>query len=143
MNETNELTVMERISDTVTEAGARLAVKATNFAVKSTNVVGKLMTKKAGKVLVTLPLALSVCTITACASGGAGSADSMLQEIEKILKEWIPKLGAMLVGVGGIQLAIGFKDDDTTGKTRGMQTIVGGAIVIAIAGVISLTNSGG
>ena len=37
MNETNELTVMERISDTMTEAGARLAVKATN-------VLGKLMT---------------------------------------------------------------------------------------------------
>ena len=30
MNEKNELTVMERISDTVTETGARLAVKATN-----------------------------------------------------------------------------------------------------------------
>ncbi|MBD5445331.1 MAG: hypothetical protein HDR29_07250, partial [Lachnospiraceae bacterium] len=116
MNET-KLTVMERISDTITEAGARIAVKATNA-------LGKLMTKKTGKVLVTLPLALSACTITAYA---ANDADSMLAEIETILKDWIPKLGMMLVAVGGIQLAIGFKDDDTTGKTRGMQTIVGGA----------------
>ena len=130
MNET-KLTVMERISDTITEAGARIAVKATNA-------LGKLMTKKTGKVLVTLPLALSACTITAYA---ANDADSMLAEIEKILKDWIPKLGMMLVAVGGIQLAIGFKDDDTTGKTRGMQTIVGGAIVIAIAGIISFTSS--
>lgn len=132
MNENKELTVMERISDTVTEAGARLAVKATNA-------LGKLMTKRVGKVLVTLPLALSACTITAHASSGA---DGMLSQIETILKEWIPKLGMMLVAVGGIQLAIGFKDDDTTGKTRGMQTIVGGAIVIAIAGIISFTSSG-
>ena len=131
MNET-KLTVMERISDTITEAGARIAVKATNA-------LGKLMTKKTGKVLVTLPLALSACTITAYA---ANDADSMLAEIEKILKDWIPKLGMMLVAVGGIQLAIGFKDDDTTGKTRGMQTIVGGAIVIAIAGIISFTSGG-
>ena len=132
MNEKNELTVMERISDTVTETGARLAVKATN-------VLGKLITKKAGKILVTLPLVLSACTVTAYA---AGDADSMLSEIETILKDWIPKLGMMLVAVGGIQLAIGFKDDDTTGKTRGMQTIVGGAIVIAIAGIISFTSGG-
>ncbi len=132
MNEKNELTVMERISDTVTETGARLAVKATN-------VLGKLITKKAGKILVTLPFVLSACTVTAYA---AGDADSMLSEIETILKDWIPKLGMMLVAVGGIQLAIGFKDDDTTGKTRGMQTIVGGAIVIAIAGIISFTSGG-
>lgn len=131
MNENKELTVMERISDTVTETGARLAVKATNA-------LGKLMTKKAGKVLVTLPLALSACTITVYAD----EATDMLNQIEKILKEWIPKLGMLLVAVGGIQLAIGFKDEDTTGKTRGMQTIVGGAIVIAIAGIIKLSGGG-
>lgn len=125
-----ELTVMERISDTVTETGARLAVKATNA-------LGKLMTKRVGKVLITLPFVLSMCTMTVYAD----EADAMLGQIETILKDWIPKLGTLLVAVGGIQLAIGFKDEDTTGKTRGMQTIVGGAIVIAIAEVIKLTGS--
>lgn len=132
MNEKNELTVMERISDTVTETGARLAVKATNG-------LGRLMTKRAGKVLVILPFVLSMCTMTAFAAGG--DANAMLGEIETILKEWIPKLGMLLIAVGGIQLAIGFKDEDTTGKTRGMQTIVGGAIVIAVAGIISFASS--
>lgn len=134
MNETNELTVMERISDTVTEAGARLAVKATNFAVKSTNVVGKLMTKKVGKVLVTLPLALSMCAITVCAEGA--DADGTIKEIVSQLKDWIPRLGAMIVVVGGIQMGIGFKDDDATGKTRGMQCMIGGAIVAAIGKLV-------
>ena len=135
MNETNnELTVMERISDTVTETGARLAVKATNFAVKSTNVVGKLMTKKAGKMLVTLPLALSMCAITACAEGA--DADGTISEIVSQLKTWTPRLGAMIVVVGGIQMGIGFKDDDATGKTRGMQCMIGGAIVAAIGKLV-------
>ncbi len=131
MNEKKELTVMERIFDTVTETGARLAIKATNG-------LGRLMTKRVGKVLVTLPFVLSMCTMTVFA---AGDADAMLAKIEEILKEWIPKLGMLLIAVGGIQLAIGFKDEDTTGKTRGMQTIVGGAIVIAIAGIISFASS--
>ena len=129
MNETNELTVMERISDTVTETGARLAVKATNA-------LGKLMTKKAGKVLVTLPLVLSACTITACAEGNA-DAEATIQKIIEILSTWIPRLGGLLVVVGGIQLGIGFKDDDATGKTRGMQCMIGGAIVAAIGAAVS------
>ncbi len=131
MNETNELTVMERISDTMTEAGARLAVKATN-------VLGKLMTKKTGKVLVTLPLALSMCTVTAFAAGDDGGAEETINKIIELLKLWIPRLGGLLVIVGGIQLAIGFKDDDATGKTRGMQCMIGGAIVAAIGKMVSL-----
>ena len=127
MNETNELTVMERISDTVTETGARLAVKATN-------VLGKLMTKKAGKVLVTLPLALSMCTVTAFAADDGG-AEETINKILELLKIWVPRLGGLLVIVGGIQLAIGFKDDDATGKTRGMQCMIGGAIEIGRAHV--------
>ena len=93
MNETNELTVMERISDTVTETGARLAVKATN-------VLGKLMTKKAGKVLVTLPLALSMCTVTAFAADDGG-AEETINKILELLKIWVPRLGGLLVIVGG------------------------------------------
>lgn len=129
MNETKELTVMERISDTVTEAGARLAVKATNA-------LGRLMTKKSGKVLVTLPLALSICTITAFAEGER-NAEGTIETIIGLLKTWIPRLGGLLVVVGGIQLGIGFKDDDATGKTRGMQCMIGGAIVAAIGAAVS------
>lgn len=127
MNEKNELTVMERISDTVTETGARLAVKATNG-------LGILMTKRIGKVLVTLPLVLSMCTVTAYAV----DADEMINKIIELLKLWIPRLGGLLVIVGGIQLGIGFKDDDATGKTRGMQCMIGGAIVAAIGLMVSL-----
>ena len=127
MNEKNELTVMERISDTVTETGARLAVKATNG-------LGIIMTKRIGKVLVTLPLVLSMCTVTAYAA----DADEMINKIIELLMLWIPRLGGLLVIVGGIQLGIGFKDDDATGKTRGMQCMIGGAIVAAIGLMVSL-----
>ena len=42
----------------------------------------------------------------------------------------------MIVVVGGIQMGIGFKDDDATGKTRGMQCMIGGAIVAAIGKLV-------
>lgn len=122
---------IEKIEDAATTAGAKAMVKATNC-------VGKLMTKRAGKILVTLPLALSLMAVTVFADGGSnGGAEGTINTIIGLLKTWIPRLGALLVVVGGIQLGIGFKDDDQTGKTRGMQCMIGGAIVAAIGASVS------
>ena len=122
---------IEMLEDAATTAGAKAMVKATNC-------VGKLMTKRAGKILVTLPLALSLMALTVFADGGTnGGAEGTINTIIGLLKTWIPRLGALLVVVGGIQLGIGFKDDDQTGKTRGMQCMIGGAIVAAIGASVS------
>lgn len=123
-----DMTVMDKINDVVCDAGARAMLAATNA-------TGKLMTKKWGKMLLTVPLALSMMVaITACAEDG--KADSFINEIIELLKEWIPRLGGLIIVVGGIQLGIGFKDEDSTGKTRGMQTMIGGAIVTAIGTLV-------
>lgn len=122
---------IEKIEDAATTAGAKAMVKATNC-------VGKLMTKRTGKILVTLPLALSLMAVTVFADGGSnGGAEGTINTIIGLLKTWIPRLGALLVVVGGIQLGIGFKDDNQTGKTRGMQCMIGGAIVAAIGASVS------
>ena len=122
---------IEKLEDAATTAGAKAMVKATNC-------VGKVMTKRAGKILVTLPLALSLMAVTVFADGGTnGGAEGTINTIIGLLKTWIPRLGALLVVVGGIQLGIGFKDDDQTGKTRGMQCMIGGAIVAAIGASVS------
>lgn len=128
-NERTEMLVMDRAVDTMTTVSARAAVKATNA-------VGRLMTKRVGKLLLAVPLAMSCLAVTASAEGDGGAEETM-QSIIDILHTWIPRLGGMLVAVGGIQLGIGFKDDDSTGKTRGMQCMVGGAIVMAIGTVVS------
>lgn len=122
----------EKITDTVTTAGAKAMVKATNA-------MGKLMTKRYGKMLVMLPLAISMLAVTVFAAESSASADAegTIDQIIELLKVWIPRLGGLLVVVGGIQLGIGFKDDDATGKTRGMQCMIGGAIVAAIGGAVN------
>lgn len=129
MNEKENLSVGERVADVLTETGARTMVKATN-------VMGKLASKRIGKLLIVLPLVLSMCTITAFADGST-SPDTAINSIIELLQTWIPRLGGMLIVVGGIQLGIGFKDDDATGKTRGMQCMIGGAIVAAIGTAVN------
>lgn len=119
---------MEKFEDAVITTGAKAAVNATNC-------VGKLMTRKTGKLLVTIPVVLSLLTMSVFADGT--DADATINTIIGLLTTWIPRLGGLLVVVGGIQLGIGFKDDDATGKTRGMQCMIGGAIVAAIGAAVS------
>lgn len=104
-------------------------------AVKATTALGNLMSRKTGKLLVLIPLTASMMAITVFAEDT--SAEGTIKAIVGLLQTWIPRLGAMLVAVGGIQFAMGFKDDDQTGKTRGMQCMVGGAIVAAVGKLVS------
>lgn len=128
MNNGNEMTTL---SDKITEASARAMLHATNAA-------GKVLTKKWGKYLLVLPVVISLCTMTVCATSGGSSTNpnDFINEIIKLLKEWIPRLGGMVIVVGGIQLGLGFKDDNQDGKTRGMQCMIGGAIVAAIGTMV-------
>jgi len=48
------------------------------------------------------------------------------------LVPWIGRLGGVVMLLGGIMFGLGFKNDDADGKTRGLQTLVAGAIVIAV-----------
>ena len=124
--------IKEKIENTAVEVGATAMVKATNA-------VNKLSAKRMKKLLTILPImliALSLVTIPAFAESGATSADSFIDTVVELLKKWIPRLGGMIVVVGGIQFGIGFKDDNADGKTRGMQCMVGGAIVAAIGALV-------
>lgn len=128
MNNGNEMTTL---SDKITEASARAMLHATNAA-------GKVLTKKWGKYLLVLPVVISLCTMTVCATSGGTTTDpnSFINEIIKLLQLWIPRLGGLVIVVGGIQLGLGFKDDNQDGKTRGMQCMIGGAIVAAIGALV-------
>ena len=127
MNNGNEMTTL---SDKIIEASARAMLHATNAA-------GKVLTKKWGKYLLVLPVVMSLCTMTVCASSGGTDPDAFINKIVGLLQTWIPRLGGMVVVVGGIQLGLGFKDDNQDGKTRGMQCMIGGAIVAAIGKLVS------
>lgn len=66
----------------------------------------------------------------------ADSADTMWETIKSTLTVWIKRLGGMVVFVGGIMFALGWKRDDADQKSQGISTVVAGAIVVAITAAI-------
>ena len=119
---------IEKVQYAIAETEAKVMLKAIN-------VTGKLMSTKAGKAMLAVPMAMAACTVVASAADGT-DAQKMMDEIMKALKPGVVALGSLIAVVGGIQTGVGFKDDNADGKTRGFQTLVGGAIVAAVGGII-------
>ena len=60
-------------------------------------------------------------------------ADSLWKTVADLLKTWVTRLGGTVMFVGGIMFGLGWKNDDADGKTRGINTVIAGAIVCAVA----------
>jgi hypothetical protein len=71
-------------------------------------------------------------------AGGAAPPAADADALERwnavlgLLTPWIGRLGGVVMLIGGIMFGLGFKNDDADSKTRGLQTLVAGAIVIAV-----------
>jgi len=76
-----------------------------------------------------------VMTVYAAAPAAGGTGDTALAKWNAVigfLVPWIQRLGGVVMLIGGIMFGLAFKNDDADGKTRALQTLVAGAIVIAV-----------
>lgn len=101
----------------------------------ATNAAGRAMTTKAGKAALIVPIAVYACTMTAQAAGET-DAQGMIDGIMGVLKPGVIALGSLVAVIGGIQTGVAFKDDNPDGKTRGFMTLIGGAIIAAVGGLV-------
>lgn len=70
---------------------------------------------------------------TAYATAEGGDAKALWDKLFLEVETWVKRLGAMLMFLGGIMFAMGFKSDDAEQKSRGLSTAIAGALVIGIA----------
>lgn len=123
---------INNVQDKVNEVGARAMLAASNAA-------GRAMNTRLGRAALVLPMVVSACTITASAEGA--DAQGMIDAIMAVLGPGVIALGSLVAVVGGIQTGVGFKDDNADGKTRGFQTLIGGAIIAAVGAIIPASLS--
>lgn len=124
--------VMDNVQNKVNEVGAKAMLVAVNA-------TGKAMNTRLGRAALVVPMAVSACTITASAEGA--DAQGMIDAIMGVLGPGVIALGSLVAVVGGIQTGVGFKDDNADGKTRGFQTLIGGAIIAAVGAIIPASLS--
>lgn len=97
--------------------------------------IGGFLNKHMG--LLTVIVLLGV-TLTGIVSATAtSSADTLWQTIAGLVQTWVTRLGGVVMFVGGIMFGLGWKNEDAEQKSRGVSTIISGAIVIAVAALTS------
>ena len=76
---------------------------------------------------------LSIGGISAAFAAPANPADTLWSTITDLIGTWVTRLGGVVIFVGAIMFAMGWKSDDADGKSRGVSTIISGAIVTAVS----------
>lgn len=77
-------------------------------------------------------------TGTALASGGTNAADSLWNTLRDLIGTWVTRLGMVIMFVGGVMFALGWKQEDASQKSTGINTIIAGAIATALGGMVAL-----
>ncbi len=91
---------------------------------------GQMMNRKA-------TLLAAVLLVAVAMSGTVFAADALWGTISGLIETWVTRLGGVVMFVGGIMFGLGWKSDDAEQKSRGISTIIAGAIVIAVAALTS------
>lgn len=85
----------------------------------------------------TLACMVAMLVMLGCSVAFAGDkADSMWTTIKDKLSTWVERLGGMIVFVGGVMFALGWKRDDADQKSQGISTVIAGALIVAITASI-------
>lgn len=81
--------------------------------------------------LVAAYMMMSCMSTTAFAVDSEG-VDTFNTVVEFIV-DWVARIGLVIGFIGAVQFAMGFKDDNADGKTRGLMCLASGFIVFAVA----------
>lgn len=63
-------------------------------------------------------------------------AEDLWTTLATLIGKWVTRLGAVIIFVGGIMFALGWKSDDAEQKSRGIATVISGALVTALAAMV-------
>ncbi len=64
-------------------------------------------------------------------------AETMWSRLTETITLWVGRLGGVVIFVGGVMFALGWKSEDAEQKSRGISTIIAGAMVVAVSGLTS------
>ena len=95
---------------------------------------GLFLNKNANRIAVCM-MACMVMSASFCFA--AAGADALWNTISTLIQTWVTRLGAVVFFVGGVLFGLGWKDNDASQKSTGINTMIAGGIVMAVAGFAS------
>ena len=97
--------------------------------------LGQFVQEHSGTLACCLMVCLMIGKVVCAAPTSGDKAETMWTTVTDLVAKWVTRLGGVVIFVGGIMFALGWKQDDADQKARGIQTMIAGAMVAAIAGI--------
>lgn len=97
--------------------------------------LGQFIQKHSGTLACCLMVCLMIGKVVCATTASGDKAETMWTTVTDLVAKWVTRLGGVVIFVGGIMFALGWKSDDADQKSRGIQTMIAGAMVAAIAGI--------
>jgi len=82
---------------------------------------------------ITVITCLLLMGIMVMSVASASGADALWTTVSGLIQTWVTRLGGVVMFVGGVMFGLGWKSDDAEQKSRGVSTLIAGAIVVAVA----------
>ena len=117
--------------DKIMNANATKQMKKENKFANMVSSFGRFVNRNSGMITLCLMLVLVMSSTVF-----ADQADDMWALVAGLIQKWVTRLGLVIMFVGGVLFGIGWQSDDPSRKTQGIQSIVAGAIVIAVAQLV-------
>lgn len=89
-------------------------------------------TKKLPKLIATTGATMLATMSTSMTVFATGADTSSIDKFVDFACEWLKKIGAVVMLVGGVMFALGWQREDAEGKTRGLQTLMAGGMIVAL-----------
>jgi hypothetical protein len=90
----------------------------------------KFLKSKRGDKLLKVGQTLCVASLVL---GTVALGEPSVDAFTALIADWASKIGGIVAFVGGIDFAMGWKNDDPSERIRGMKTFIAGAMIFAIA----------
>lgn len=76
---------------------------------------------------------MNLLFMTSASFAAPGDPDDVFNKTIDFIAGWVNKFGFAIAFIGAIMFAMGFRNDDAEGKTRGLRALISGLIVAAVA----------
>lgn len=100
-----------------------------NNLTKNAQSFGQFLNKNAGRIA----LVMLICMAMSATVFATAGADVLWTTIAGLIEKWVTRLGGVCIFIGGVLFGLGWKDNDASQKTTGVNTMIAGGIVVAVA----------
>ena len=80
-----------------------------------------------------IAMCMLMVAMTCSSVFASGGVDPLWKYVLVRIYKWVTRLGGVVMFIGAIMFGLGWKSDDAEQKSRGVSTIIAGAIVTAAA----------